>query len=224
MSMLFNILAGQVAAGEKLVFDPTQVLYPGGDSEVTVAGVTATIVPATYGNAYVASSNANFGDLNSKFGVYFKLGNSDMPASDGDEYAFEFGICSDDYDLSTPALPSSWIAATIVIGNNSGSVYKQVYSIGNIVAGDMATPVTPLTINSETEFCIAYDADASTYGTVYFYSSENPNTPVAQYALTAAHTEPAQVLLQFQGILSTNSVTIVRNPTVEHTGVRNVGA
>lgn len=88
--------------------------------------------------------------------------------------------------------------------------------------------VSPFSIFNQSltgvELCLAVDS-VGTYGTLYVYVSSTPNTPV--YALTLdSSSGPAGSLTKFlfgDGAGSQHgSVTILRTPTVSHSGVTNI--
>ena len=216
MSMLFNVLAGQVA-GEKLVFDPSSsnLYLPGSTKTITDTYAGFEIGSETENILICRTNAADFsGGLS---GVYFKI--TPSPST----ITCYTGLADEVY----PTGPSGfWTFPSITKGDDGGTPVSEIFAIGQ--AGFVSPPDStsgpwPVGIDNSVEWCVAYDESVGAFGTTYVFSSSSPNTIVASHTHAYEHPTPTR-FVAYIGSDSDIGVEIIRNPTVSHAGVRNVGA
>lgn len=217
------------STGQPVAFDPAQTFDGGSGDGVALSNNNQTMNTVNTGQGAFAIANIpDLLPLTDKPGIYFKLNDSDIESKANNTYIFtSSGFCTGDGDFSTaqPSPPSFNIIASIRLNKDaSGVVTKQLKAIGDAFGGSFGqTFDTDIVVNANTEFCLAYDDDASTNGTAYFYSSETPNTPIASLDLPNAHAAIAKFISGIDETVSGNTgITIINTPVVEHSGVRNV--
>lgn len=107
---------------------------------------------------------------------------------DGEDFFSLLGFISGDSSFSdpqSPSPPSFSLGMSIRHFKDAGIEKTEIQKLGNLIAdSDVTTFNQEITVTPNTEYCIAFDKDEGQYGTVYFYTSENPNVPFTR-ALTA---------------------------------------
>lgn len=167
--------------------------------------------------------------LNDRPGLYFKLEEIDIESQQNDKSIYSYsGFATNDYDFSVqPPTPPSFLIVPVfgLTKDTSGVVQKKLEIIGDIFSGSFNEIIDEdIVINANTEFCLAYDDDASANGTVYVYSSEKPSDPWV-VDLPNPHAAITNFMAySASNIGSNHGISIINNPIVEHSGVRNVSA
>jgi hypothetical protein len=163
-----------------------------------------------------------------KHGFYFKLTNSGANTITS-SYIGLGNIDMDVFD-GTAQAGDYFIMPGFVFTQSSGKIL--LTSLGNPInenAGiDIINPGVEVSVTSATEYCIALNRSAGTYGTLYFYTSEAPSTAIATFPLTSS-INPDRLYLGFSASDTNNqsfgvSVGFVETPSVAHTGVTQITA
>lgn len=196
--------------------------------EYSEDGYTISQTQTSYGNGTSGGSVTGevfeAGTFNVKSGVYFKFSDPDDVPNGGNSF---IGLV--DNNLSIEGMPDSFLGFYIGIADAIN-----LYAIGDFVhengSATFLNPPLDMAWTANTEYCLAYDNTAGSYGTLYLYSSDTPNAPIAEHVLTLAYADPTQFLAgidldtdEYGSVNSTMSVTIVNEPTVAITGVTNIG-
>lgn len=197
------------------------------DGGAGTAIVTANSLVTTTGFAVAQGPVAGLSSAAGKIGIYYRLTNIDIESMPNDsDLASNSGFIPAGFNLATPEFPDFGLCA--VVGLNKGPmgvVTKTLLEISDPFGSTFSTSIDEeITVDSDTEFCLAFDKDAGTYGTVYFYTSEVPNTPWS-YELAADHAPLVNFLAYPNGTSGTSiGIEVIASPALEHTGVTNASA